>query len=355
MSDAPESWIEQYWQNLLTPISPQAPAGESLMYDPVYDAIKEARREEPDLPQGDWQYELKKADWSEVARLCIDVLSNRSKDLQIAVWLSEALLHKQGFHGVQDGLKLLDALCQTFWDSLWPALESDDLELRLSPLIWLNEKLSLKLSMVDITQPQDNSQQVFHSIDYQKALRNKEKSDDSLYLRIIQSSQSTPLAYYQALQESLEQSQQTLNQLEQWLDSHCGRDAPSFSKFREKLQETARIIHFMMKDRLPETPVTTQEASASSTEAQEHSSMSTDASGAIQNRAQAYQLLNEAADYLQRTEPHSPTPYLVKRAVSWGHLPLQELLHELVNDESDLRAIYSLLGMQNPDNNSQDY
>lgn len=70
-------------------------------------------------------------------------------------------------------------------------------------------------------------------------------------------------------------------------------------------------------------------------------------SGPIRSRREAYQRLDEVADYLLQTEPHSPTPYLVKRAVSWGDLSLNELLQELVNDEHDLRAIYILLGMRN--------
>ena len=45
-------------------------------------------------------------------------------------------------------------------------------------------------------------------------------------------------------------------------------------------------------------------------------------------------------------EPHSPTPYLVKRAVSWGDMTLTELLRELVNDDNNLKAILSLLGLK---------
>ena len=46
-----------------------------------------------------------------------------------------------------------------------------------------------------------------------------------------------------------------------------------------------------------------------------------------------------------RTEPHSPCPYLVKRAVAWGKMPLAELLQELVRGEGDLQELYGLLGM----------
>ena len=69
----------------------------------------------------------------------------------------------------------------------------------------------------------------------------------------------------------------------------------------------------------------------------------------IRNRTEAYQMLSAAADYLLIHEPHSPTPYLVKRAVAWGHMTLMELLNELVNDNQDLKQIYTLLGLKKHD------
>jgi type VI secretion system protein ImpA len=53
--------------------------------------------------------------------------------------------------------------------------------------------------------------------------------------------------------------------------------------------------------------------------------------------------LAEAADYLCRTEPHSPAPYLVKRAVQWGNLSLPDLLPELVRNQSELAELFRLL------------
>jgi len=66
----------------------------------------------------------------------------------------------------------------------------------------------------------------------------------------------------------------------------------------------------------------------------------------IRSREEAYQLLAEIAEFLLRAEPHSPTPYLIKRAVAWGRMPLAEVLQELVRDPNDLRAVYSLLGIE---------
>jgi len=47
-------------EGLLNPIPGENPSGKTLRYDPVYDKIREARREEDVLPQGDWSREVKK-------------------------------------------------------------------------------------------------------------------------------------------------------------------------------------------------------------------------------------------------------------------------------------------------------
>ncbi|MDQ3996372.1 MAG: type VI secretion system ImpA family N-terminal domain-containing protein, partial [Gemmatimonadota bacterium] len=68
---------------LLVPIPGANPAGAELRYDSVYDKIKEARREDDDAPQGEWQTERKVADWPLVIKLTKEALSKKSKDLQL--------------------------------------------------------------------------------------------------------------------------------------------------------------------------------------------------------------------------------------------------------------------------------
>ena len=61
--------------DLLNPIPGDNPGGENLWYDPVYDKIKEARREEDDAPQGEWQYDRKVADWKSVVKMAGDAIA----------------------------------------------------------------------------------------------------------------------------------------------------------------------------------------------------------------------------------------------------------------------------------------
>src|SRR5438128_8367897 len=126
---------------LLAAIPGDNPMGESLRYAGVYDAIQEARRADDDLPMGDWQREVKSADWRAVINLATDVISGKSKDLQLGAWLVEALTKRHGFAGLRDGLKLLGEMHEQFWEGLYPEIEDGDLEFRGGPLNWLNEKL----------------------------------------------------------------------------------------------------------------------------------------------------------------------------------------------------------------------
>ena len=97
---------------LLAPVSAENPSGESLRFDAVYDDIKRMREEEDAaLPQGVWQRELKRADWSGVAALASQTLATRSKDLQLAAWLTEAWTRLFGFAGLAHGVRLIAALC----------------------------------------------------------------------------------------------------------------------------------------------------------------------------------------------------------------------------------------------------
>ena len=68
--------------------------------------------------------------------------------------------------------------------------------------------------------------------------------------------------------------------------------------------------------------------------------------GPITNREEAYRLLESVAAYLQKTEPHSPTPYLIKRAVAWGRMSLADLMQEVVREEGDITRFFSLLGIK---------
>ena len=92
---------------------PTSPAGENLQYAPIFDKIKEARREDDDVPQGDWARGRKLADWPLTIKLINETLSTKTKDLQLTAWLAEAMLKREGISGLREVLDLNRAYSRT--------------------------------------------------------------------------------------------------------------------------------------------------------------------------------------------------------------------------------------------------
>ncbi|NJM52231.1 MAG: type VI secretion system protein TssA [Blastocatellia bacterium] len=133
---------------LLTPIAGDNPAGEPMQYSGLYDEIREARRaDDTSVSYGAWQTELKVADFRKVVELATTALSTQTKDLQIAVWLTEALTGQYGFAGFRDGLQLIRRLEEDFWDTLYPEIDEGDMEARANAIDWMNTQKGLTLSL----------------------------------------------------------------------------------------------------------------------------------------------------------------------------------------------------------------
>jgi len=346
----------------MVPIPGDSPAGEPLRYEGTYDNIQEARKEEPaELPQGIWERELKRASWDQVSKLCLDALENRSKDFQIAAWLVEALICLHGHAGFREGLKLMQALAENFWDDAYPQLEDDDLQGRLAPFIWMNEKVALKLKFVPITSPTSMDSQPYSFADWESAnlleklvvkepdaIDRAESAGRATRAKFLGSVMFTSGQFYIKRAQQIDESMSLLADLNGLLDEKCAKEAPSLNMLKENLENILGLVNNFLKEKQIEIP---EEAAA--VEEEEDQPVEADADRgdrlatlSIKSRDEAYRMLAAAADYLIIHEPHSPTPHLVKRAVSWGRMSLTELLRELIQDDSNLRQIFNLLGVK---------
>jgi len=136
---------------MLQPVSDESPSGENLRYSGLYDEITEARRADDDLNQGDWQTELKVADYRKVIDLAVGPLTSATRDLQIAAWLSEALIRQYGFAGLRDSMKLLTGLQVNFWDTLHPEVDEGDMEGRANAIAWFETQASQSIMTIPVT------------------------------------------------------------------------------------------------------------------------------------------------------------------------------------------------------------
>lgn len=352
------------------------PCGENLRYEGTFDKIRESRRDEdPALPQGIWETEIKRADWPTVVRLCEEALSKKSKDLHLALWLTESWTHVEGLRGFRRGLDLTSSLLEEFWPTIHPEIDDDgDLDYRLGPLRWASEQFPAMLRLVPVTRPSGGETRPMRLKDWEDVLRleNLQQRDANAAKReqarlpsrldVENSVDLTPLEHFEAMAPVTEACLLELERLDLIMEEHCPKDAPSLGRIRDVLRDLDERARTWITKRggvLPEDRVDTpadedvpDEAvsdggSAAGETKKETEAMPSDttADGPIQSRADAYRRLSEAADYLLIAEPHSPVPYVVKRAVDWGNLSFGELLVELMEGGGDHQRVLRLLGL----------
>lgn len=145
---------------ILEPIPGPNPCGEWLRYDPVYDQIKEARRDEV---AHEGPGDRKRADYDLVIRLATDVLATRSKDLQIAAWLAEAWIFREGFQGLLTGIRLVRVYLERYWDHVHPEPDENDHFARAAVLNWLNSAATMAVYRMPLNKAGHNLQAYIES------------------------------------------------------------------------------------------------------------------------------------------------------------------------------------------------
>ncbi|MBL8473643.1 MAG: type VI secretion system protein TssA [Rhodocyclaceae bacterium] len=332
---------------LLAPFATPARAGESLRHGAEYRAIQEARREDDDsLPQGIWQHELKRADWDGSLRLCADLIATRSKDLQIAAWLLEASLHRHGFAALAPGLVLVHGLCRDFWDDLHPA---GDHELHGNIFRWMNARLLPPLRQVSITAAGGNREfgwadwELAHRREQQRAVAGQRSPSDGEIVpaEIAAALALTPGEICIERHAQIATALAALEQLKALLEQRFSKDGPSLGALATLLEDMGDWLAAELAKRGRGPAAAAPAAAAEAPALQGGNSLDQ----AIADRAEAYRHLAAAAEFLMRLEPHSPVPYLVRRAIDWGRLNTVELYQELFVRMGGQISIFDLLGL----------
>jgi type VI secretion system protein ImpA len=347
---------------LLTPIDALTPSGEDMSFSAEFDAIQEARRfDDATLDQGEWVTSLKESDWSQVHRLCTELLTSKTKDLRLAMWLAEALGKQTGFVGLTQGLRLTAGLCNQLWDSVHPQSEQGDQEQRIGNLTWLLARTTQLVRELPIT---DGPDMRYSTLDHDSALQlsrlvaknpaeTANLSEGRLTLEHIDKARrSTNKQFYEQLLPAARDCQTALVELETAVDARLGLDGPGFTPTKTALANVLTLIERLTHEagavaKTPATASTTPAAIAAGT-------MATDnANDNLDNRAQALRRLSEVAAFFKRTEPHSPIAYLVDKAVRWGDMPLHAWLRTVVKDPASLAHLEEMLGVESPPATSQ--
>lgn len=341
-------------ERLLEPIPGDNPAGAYLRYDPVYSKIQEARRKEDPavIAKMELGREAKIADYKVVVQLAEDALIKKTKDVQIAAWLTEAWVYRERVAGITGGLRLVKALLENFWDTVYPEPDEGDLGDRRMPLDWIGSSNDFVSAVraIPLTKTAKHSWYAYQdarAMGYEKDIggdkAKKAVRDDAIKQGKVppeefdEAVEQTEKAFYKSLAASLQEGQEVLNDLDGFCTEKFTDDPPSFTSLKRAFEEVGNVVQILLlrklekdPDPIPvvETPVEeeaaagTDEASGGEAAAFRAGAAELDLSdlGEIKNADQAALHVVAAAHFLRQKHPTSPVSYLLLRALRWGEV-----------------------------------
>ena len=333
-------------EDILAPIAGENPSGIDLRYDTkllIYDKIREARRQDDGLAQGDWQSERKVANYSLVIKLAQDTLATTSKDLQLAAWLTEALLATEHYAGLCQGLTLCNTLLASFWETIYPLIEDGDRELRAKPLSWMGSMLDVPLRSAPLVNDgyswftYQESRKVGYEdqakTDKDKKTRSKLIEEGKIPADVFDKAfADTPKAFYLKTEKDLDRCLEALASLEKFCDEHFEDDAPPFGKLKSALTDVRHTVHSLLEKKREKEPDPVEEVPV--VEPVQAEAVAVDDPVATPSSAplavtmisepgdsrQAIASIAAGAAFLRKREPLSPAPYLILRGLRWGEL-----------------------------------
>lgn len=341
-------------EDILSPIPGENPSGIDLRYDTkllVFDKIKEARRQDDNLAQGDWQSERKTANFPLVVKIAQETLATVSKDLQLSAYLTEALLQTEQFGGLRQGIQLTYNLLTEFWGTVYPVIEDGDRELRARPLSWIGSMLELPLRSTPIVTAGYSwlTYKDSRSVGYEEqAKTDKDRKTRSTMIDggklapelFDKAFAETPKAFYLQAEKDLDGCLHALASMESFCDEKLEDDSPGFGKLKNALTEVRQTIHLLLekkREKEPDPvevepvaePAATKETGDGTETADMHGIVLTGSFTAEPaDRQQAVAAVVAAAAFLRKREPFSPAPYLLLRGLRWGELRTASRLAE---------------------------
>jgi type VI secretion system protein ImpA len=354
---------------LLQPIAGDAPAGVDLredfspqsIYYRLRDARAEARAAERAADENPDVETPPPPQWRTVRELVLAALTEKAKDLELAAWLTEALVRSDGLAGLAAGARLIAGLAEQFWDqNLFPVPDEDGIATRLAPVTGLNGEggdgtLIQPLRKQVLFTRADGTNVPFWQYEQSAELQgigDAERVKQRLAAGVMpfadmeaaaRAAGGPRFAAIRALARAALREWMAMGEI---LDAKAGADGPPTSRVREMLQQILDVAGRYAP------PDADEEETTEATEPGEGDGGGGAVTGAaapakaVVTREDMLRELARISEFFRRTEPQSPLAYTLEEAIRRGRMTWPELLGEVVSDAGVRASILSQLGIR---------
>ena len=368
---------------ILAAIPGDQPVGTDLREDytptSVYFRLRDARADardaerqadSPDRQGEGGGDEALQGKWRPVATLAAGALKESTKDLEIATWLTEALVRTAGLEGLKAGAEVIGGLVERYWEGAFPLPEEGDMEFRVAAVAGLSGQgadgtLMQPLRKLPLfTRPDGSS---FCLWQYQSSLElagilDPERREQRIAAGVVpfedveNEARAAGKAHWSAQRTMVADAMTAWEAMGRILDEKAGPASPSGIRVRDALQLMLDTCNRFAPaegegegEPAPaggQTAVVAVVAGAAAAAATPGAAL---VNGPIAGREQALRQLGEIAEWFKRNEPNSPIGYTLDEAVRRARMAWPELVAELIADEGSRSALLTSLGMKRPE------
>lgn len=357
------------FEAILAPLPGDQPTGVDLRQDyaptSIYFRLRDARAAARDAErQAETQSdEGLTALWRPVEALATEALKSMSKDLEVATWLTEALVRIAGLRGLMAGASVIAGLAEHHWEGLFPMPDEQGMETRLAAVAGLSGQgadgtLMQPLRKSVLFRRPDGAP--FSLWQYQATLDLSAISDPGRRAQRLEAgvmpfdefekeARLAGDAHWSAQRDIVVEAIASWKEMERVLDDKAGPASPSGNRVREVLERVLDVCSRFA----PQGAAAASEMSSGGEAVSGNGSATMTGQTAISGREQALRQLAEVAAWFKVNEPNSPVGFTLDEAARRARLAWPELVAELVSDETARQALLTSAGMKRPDEQQQ--
>ncbi len=350
---------------LSRPIDDSAPAGPDLEYSGVAELDRFAAGTPGTIdPSTQELVGAEEPNWRKVTEQATELLG-RTKDLRVAVWLTRAELANRGLPGLADGLKLIATLVETFWETLYPPLdrdEGDDPIERLNVLANLSpdpgrptgETLLRTLRGTAIVESREVGRFTVRDLDYTLGRMSPPAGTTAPAAGLLAAAWKTgdPAANQQK-RDGIAIGLASIQAIIKLFGDHSGQ-RPNLDLLQQTFRRVGEFYTAQDAEAAAEAAVGADSGDGDATEVGGGSGTGgkPPRSSGLASRADAVRILQQVATYLRKSEPSSPAPMFVERAIKLLQMDFAAIVKELMPDSRDRIEMLGGISLEEPESDS---
>lgn len=278
-------------------------------------------------------------DWGRIVKLSVEILSNESKHLQVAAYLTYGLLKVQGYSGLVKGLSVFKGMVEAgYWEGIYPTNLKLPGLYRAKSMAWLSSKLKKEFSLLEMSENSDVTDilaSIENFIGLDNAIANRLENDAPNVLEFISS-----------LRRVKQEAQAWKQEIESKAEKQRQQDEAS--KAAESKVETQQGSSQTVAPANHAVPVSVVSSTPATPEAPSFSAVSKDNIDKVLKATQ--KTLIQLSEYFQNTDPYGANAMYLSRVAGWmifQRAPITDVLSQNPSEETFTRLESLLQDGQN--------